>query len=120
MSVADRIARIEVDERSATVILTLTSGTKLIDRPTRIDVIGAADDITVAELMKAVRRRGWSAVSLTGDATFRRAVAWAMASADPPIEVINSSLTCGDLVDIDAMKALPRPSPSVQSRPRMR
>lgn len=95
-------------------------GTKLIDRPTRIDVIGVADDITVAELVEAVRRRGWSAVSVTGDAPFRRAVAWSMASADPPIEVINSPLTREGLADIDAMKAPSRWAVPEPPRPRMR
>ena len=120
VSVADRIVRIEIDEQSAAVILTLTSGTKLIDRLTRIDVIGVVDDITVAELVEAVRRRGWSAVSVMGDETFRRAVAWSMASADPPVEVINSPLTWEELADIDAMKAPSRWAVPEPPRPRMR
>jgi len=85
--------------------LTLTTGTMLIDRLHRIDVLGAVDDVAVTELVEAVRRRGWSAVSVEGSPAFRRAVAWSMASADPPVEVADSPLTWEDLALIDHEKA---------------
>ncbi len=56
-------------------------------RQDRIDVIGEVDHLAIEEIVEAVKRREWDTVAVDGDPGFRRAVAWAMAAADPPIEV---------------------------------
>ena len=76
-----RIARVEWHAATRTVILTLDTGTRLLDRGDRIDVIGRADDLAIAELVASAQRKGWTAVRITGSAAFRRAAAQAFRDA---------------------------------------
>lgn len=88
-SLVINIADIEMDRERRAVILVLRSGTHIVDRHTRIDVVGTADDVAVSELVAAVQRRGWHAVKLYGDDDFKRAAAAQLGSLDPPVLVQN-------------------------------
>ena len=67
------IASVHVDLEHQAIILVLKSGTRIIDRLDRIDVVGTADDVAVSELVEAVRRRGWTSVKVHGAPAFRSA-----------------------------------------------
>lgn len=58
--------------------------------------MGLPPHLAVKEIVEAVKRRKWDNVAVNGDPGFRRAVAWAMAAADPPIEILDSRLTPGE------------------------
>ena len=102
-SVTARIHAIDVDPTHGAVIITLLSGTRLVDRQDRIDVVGIADDVAIDELVAAVRRRGWDAVELRGDHAFRRAAAIRLQLLDPPITVADSPLTEADQAEIERL-----------------
>ena len=84
---------VHVDRERRAVILVLRSGTRLVDSLDRIDVVGTADDIAVAELVEAVRRRGWGRVRLHGPPEFRHAAALRLQALEPPIAVADNPLT---------------------------
>lgn len=67
------LARVDVDPKGWFVMLTLRSGTQLLDTGDRITVRGNVADVAVSELVACVERRGWGAVVLTGDDEFRMA-----------------------------------------------
>ena len=98
------LARIDVNREQAAVILTLRSGTQIVDRQDRIDVIGTADDVAVGELVEAVRRRGWDAVEVHGEPEFRRAVELRLALLDPPVTVAGTVLSEADRVTLDTIR----------------
>ena len=74
------------------VRLTLKTGTVIIDTGDRITLQGATDDISVAELVACVERRGWRSVELTGDGAFREDAARRLMRLSPPVEVANNPL----------------------------
>ena len=100
-SVADRVAGVRVDAAAATVILTLVTGSILVDRLDRIDILGSADDVAVAEIAAAVRRRGWDDVTVEGTGAFRVAAAKALYALVPPVTVADTPLTAFELAEID-------------------
>ncbi|WP_408886209.1 LPD7 domain-containing protein [Lichenicoccus roseus] len=106
--IARNLRAVDIDIARGAVILTLTSGTRIVDRQDRIDVVGVVDDVAVSELVEAVRRRGWDAVEVTGDAHFRRAVAWGLALLDPPVAVASSPLLEADQVEIERLRRVSR------------
>lgn len=65
------LARVDVDPQGRYVMLTLHSGTQLLDTGDRVTVRGTVDDVAMSELVACVERRGWGAVVLTGDQGFR-------------------------------------------------
>lgn len=67
------LSRVDVDPQGRFVMLTLRSGTQLLDTGDRITVRGEVDDVAVSELVACVERRGWGPVVLTGDDEFRAA-----------------------------------------------
>lgn len=80
-TIAARIRAVDWHAESQALILTLDTGTRLIDRHDRIDVVGTADDVAIAELVACVGRRGWEAVTVHGDAAFRAAATRALREA---------------------------------------
>ena len=113
-SVVANVRHVYVNHAHAAVVLTLWSGTRLVDRHDRIYVVGEVDDIAVAELVEAVRRRGWDAVELHGDEAFRRAAARALALAEPPIAVAGNPLDPAEqdeLADLVERRQAPDPPP---------
>ena len=80
-TIAARIRAVDCHTESQALILTLDTGTRLIDRGDRIDVVGTADDVAIAELVACVVRRGWAAVTVHGDAAFRAAATRALLEA---------------------------------------
>ena len=96
-----------MDADHGAIILVLLSGTRIVDRQDRIDVIGKADDVAVEEVAEAVRRRGWRAVSLEGDMDFRVAAAKALYAMSPPVNVLHSPLSQFELAEIDDARPLP-------------
>ena len=108
-SVAANIRDVFINEHHAAVVLTLWSGTRLVDRHDRIYVVGEVDDIAVAELVEAVRRRGWDAVELHGEDAFRRAAARALALVEPPIAVAGNPLDPVELDELADLVARRRP-----------
>ena len=89
--------------------LVLKSGTRIIDRLDRIDVVGTADDVAVSELVEAVQRRGWTSVKVYGGPEFRRAAAMLLQGLEPPIAVADSPLGEADLARIEALRRLRPP-----------
>ena len=87
-TIAARIVAVDWHADSQALILTLDTGTRLIDRHDRIDVVGTADDVAIAELVACVVRRGWEAVTVHGDPGFRAAATRALLEAG--IEVANA------------------------------
>ena len=69
------LRRVDVEEDGKYVLLTLWSGTQLLDTGDRVTVKGRADDVAVLELVACVARRGWLAVEVDGDPEFRVAAA---------------------------------------------
>ena len=65
------LRRIDTDPSGRFVLLTLHSGTQLLDTGDRVTVRGTADDIAIAELVACAERRGWEAVEVTGSKEFR-------------------------------------------------
>lgn len=65
------LRRIDGDEQGAWVMLTLNSGTRLLDTGDRITVRGLVDDVAADELAECVERRGWREVDISGDPEFR-------------------------------------------------
>jgi hypothetical protein len=65
------VRRIDWDDAGARLLLTLWSGTQILDTGDRITVRGIVDDIAISELVACVTRRGWSVVRVSGDAEFR-------------------------------------------------
>lgn len=65
------VRRIDWDDTGARLLLTLWSGTQILDTGDRITVRGTVDDVAVAELVACVERRGWTSVVVTGDDEFR-------------------------------------------------
>ena len=91
-SAVARIATIQWWPEDEALVLTLVTGTRLIDRFDRIEIVGPADEVAIAELVTCVRRRGWTRVQVHGSDRFRAAAAWALLAAgievdDPPIAV---------------------------------
>ena len=89
-SVTARIVAVDWIASDKALVLTLDTGTLLVDRFDRIDVVGNADDVAVSELVACVRRRGWQAVRLFGSDQFRVDAACALLAAgiqveDPPV-----------------------------------
>ena len=76
-----------VDRERQTVVLVLASGTRIVDRMDRVDIVGTADDVAVSELVEAVRRRGWMSVEVHGSPGFRRAAARLLRALEPPVRV---------------------------------
>ena len=104
LSVVANLSAVEVDRERGAVILTLHSGTRLIDRGDRIDVVGVVDDITVDELVAVVVRRGWMAVEVHGDPQFRRAMSICLQHLEPPVTVSNSPLTADEQMKLQLMR----------------
>lgn len=90
--------------KDGAVVLTLITGTRLIDGQDRIDLVGRVDDVSVDEIVEAVRRRGWDAVEIEGSAGFRHAVAWRLASLDPPVTVVGSPLTETEMMGAERLR----------------
>jgi len=116
-SVVVNLTHIDVDQARQAVILTLRSGTRIVDRQTRIDVVGTADDVAVDEMVAAVQRRGWDAVRLHGNPAFRRAAAILLQLLDPPISVADTPLSEADQVEIDRLRRSRVPAPGSTPAP---
>jgi hypothetical protein len=65
------VRRIDWDDTGARLLLTLWSGTQILDTGDRITVRGTVDDVAISELVACVERRGWTSVVVTGDDDFR-------------------------------------------------
>jgi hypothetical protein len=87
LTVAARIERVQWDEKTDAVFITLKTGTVLADRGDRIDVVGDADDIAIAELVACVQRRGWTQVEVYGDEAFRRDATRALREAGIAVDL---------------------------------
>jgi hypothetical protein len=99
------LARVDMDAEHGAIILVLLSGTRIVDRHDRIDVLGTTDDVAIDEIVEAVRRRGWGTVTVEGDTEFRVAAASALYATEPPVTVINSPLSEFELAAIDDARA---------------
>lgn len=88
------LRRIDVDPSGRFVLLTLWSGTQLLDTGDRITVRGNADDVAIDELVACVQRRGWQAVEVNGSPEFRIGAARALLLCG--IEVVDCPLSEGE------------------------
>lgn len=95
------LGRVDVDADHGAIILVLLSGTRIVDRQDRIDVIGTSDDVAVEELVEAIRRRGWSNVEVEGDMDFCVAAAKAFYAMNPRVNVLHSPLSQFERAEID-------------------
>lgn len=87
---AANVVQVEWRAAEEILVLTLRSGTQLIDRFDRIEVLGEADETAIAELVAAAKRRGWQAARVFGTPAFRVEAARALLAAgitveDPPL-----------------------------------
>ena len=89
-SIAPNIVRVEVDQKHRAVVLILRSGTRIVDRQTRLDIGGLAGDVTARDMVIAVQRRGWTTVRLHGDLAFQHAVTIRLQRLKPPIAIADS------------------------------
>ena len=55
------LRRVDTDPSGRFVLLTLWSGTQLLDTGDRVVVRGTADDVTIEEMVACAGRRGWQA-----------------------------------------------------------
>lgn len=69
------VRRIDWDDTGARLLLTLWSGTQLLDTGDRIVMRGHADDVSVREMAACVERRGWGSVVVEGDQRFSQEMA---------------------------------------------
>ena len=106
---AARIIKVEPREEGRAVLITLRGGTTIVDRCTRIDIIGRTDDVAIDELVSAIVRRGWDAVELHGTHEFRRAAALRLAMLDPPVIVADTPLTEADQVAVERARQAAAP-----------
>ena len=86
-SLVANLVGVHVDREHQAVMLVLRSGTRIVDRLDRVDIVGTADDVAVGELVEAVRRRGWMSVEVHGSPGFRKAVAARLRALEPPVKV---------------------------------
>ena len=116
------LRRVDVDPSGRFVLLTLYSGTQLLDTGDRITVRGTADDITITELVACAERRGWQAVEVSGTEEFRAETARALLLRG--IEVMDCPLSEAEQAalrgegpgfDWEALDAIPEPE--LMSRP---
>lgn len=107
------LRRIDVALSGRYVLLTLRSGTQLLDTGDRVTVRGAADDIAIEELVACAARRGWQAVEVSGSPEFRVQAARALLVRG--IDVVDCPLSPGEQavlrgegmgVDWDALEAV--------------
>lgn len=101
-AVVANIVDYRYDRQAEEVVLTLQTGAVIRDGMTRISLEGIIDEISVDELVAAVKRRGWISVNLTGTIKFQRAAALCLALLDPPITIAQSQLSTDDWAEIDA------------------
>jgi hypothetical protein len=80
------LARVDYDPASARLVLTLITGTKILDTGDRVLLQGHADDIAVSEMAACVERRGWSSVVVEGADEFRREMARELLSRGIEVE----------------------------------
>ena len=66
------LRRVDVHPGTGTVLITLNSGTRILDTGDRITVRGTADDVAISEMVACAARRGWQAVEVSGSDEFRR------------------------------------------------
>ena len=110
------LRRVDVDPSGRFVLLTLWSGTQLLDTGDRVTVRGTADDVAIEEMASCAERRGWQAVEVTGSSEF-----WAEASralllrgidvVDCPLsEAEQAALRCEGMgFDWEALETMPEP-----------
>lgn len=65
------LARVDLDPEGTRLLLTLSSGTKIMDTGDRIVLQGRPDDVAVEEMAACVERRKWPLVEVSGDERFR-------------------------------------------------
>ena len=104
------IAWLHFDREHERLIYQLRSGARIVDAFDRISVLGPVDASAIAELVKTVARRGWTAVTVTGSDAFQREVAFRLALLEPPVPVADSKLTDADQMQIAAIRAAREPS----------
>ena len=108
-----RDVRVEADA----VVLTLVTGSRIVDRRDRVEIVGRVDDVAISEIVEAVRRHGWPSVTVEGDMDFRVAAAKALLALEPPVRVEGSVLSEFEEAEIEDGRATSAPPPS-RSRPR--
>ncbi len=99
-SVAARIIAVEWRADVEALVITLDTGTRLVDRSERIDVVGRVDDVAIAELVACVQRRGWAAVIVEGSDRFKAAATAALEAVG--IEVQREVTKLTDIVPSQA------------------
>lgn len=85
------LRRVDVHPETGTVLITLNSGTRILDTGDRVTVRGTADDIAISELVACAERRGWQAVEVSGSAEFRAEASRALLLRG--IDVVDCPLT---------------------------
>lgn len=65
------LARVDLDPEGTRLLLTLVTGTKIMDTGDRIVLQGRPDDVAVEEMAACVERRRWPLVEVSGDEQFR-------------------------------------------------
>ena len=100
------LRRIDVDPSGRYVLLTLWSGTQLLDTGDRITVRGNADDVAISEMVACAERRGWQAVEVSGPDEFRVEASRALllrgiAVVDCPLPEAEQAALRGEGIGVD-------------------
>ena len=110
------LRRVDTDPSGRFVLLTLWSGTQLLDTGDRITVRGTADDVAIEELVACAERRGWQAVEVSGSEEFRAEASRALLLrgidvVDCPLSEEEQAALHGDGLGVDweALDAMPEP-----------
>ncbi len=94
------LRRVDVDPDGKFVLLTLNSGTRLLDTGDRVTVRGVSDDIAITEVVACCARRGWQCVEVSGDEAFRLAASRELLRQG--IEVLDCPLSLEEQTELRA------------------
>ncbi|PPQ34071.1 LPD7 domain-containing protein [Rhodopila globiformis] len=89
-SVGIHIVKVEWRAADAALVLTLRTGTQIIDRRDEVVALGEPDSNAIALMVACAQRHGWLSAAVHGSEAFRVAAARALLAAgikivDPPL-----------------------------------
>ena len=88
------LQRVDIDARTGTVLITLTTGTRILDTGDKVTIRGPIEDLAIKEMVACAARRVWQSVEVTGSHEFRVAASRALLADG--IDVVDSPLSPGE------------------------
>lgn len=108
------LSRVDYDPESARLMLTLWSGTRILDAGDRLTVRGVVNDVALHELAECVERREWERVEVTGDRDFRMQMSRELIMRG--IEVVDCPLAAWEIQEIQRSRIREEIRPSMSMR----